>query len=238
MTFDLHHIDHLDSMEESADAEFDDYRAELLELFENSPEGQQHREKYPNGGWWIEMFMDYAFRYQGCSIPKLKLEDVDELLTDVLIRKISLQKREEALDAIPELVAFWSFIKREFRTRNAGPILKYLETCSPDEFADAMFDPHQAGMAKSFFMQGNAAGFDMTDKKQIDQFMVLNNLAQLRHLKSNKTSKNEESLLPMNDVEVTDTVPLFYKKTQNKDHAKEKKKRKAEKAARKRNKKK
>jgi hypothetical protein len=243
MTFDIHSIDHLELDDDEDYAKFDDYQAELLGLFENSPEGQQHREKYPNYGWWIGMFMDYALKYQGCSIPRLQLEDVDELLTDVLIRKISLQKREEALDAIPELVAFWKFIKREFHTRNAGPILKYLETCSPDEFADAMFDPRQAGMAKSFFMQGNAAGFDMTDKKQIDRFMVLDNLAKLLHLKSDKTPKNEENLLPMEDVEAPDTeaplsMPLFFKKAQNKDDTKEKKKRKAEKAARKRNKKK
>ena len=65
MTFDIHRIDKLDSMDEAAEAGFDAYRDELLELFSNSPEGQQHREKYPEMGWWVEMLMHYGFRYLG-----------------------------------------------------------------------------------------------------------------------------------------------------------------------------
>jgi hypothetical protein len=213
MTFDIHRIDHLDSMDEDAYAAFEEYCSELLDLFAQSPEGQKHREMYPEGAWWAEMMMDYAFRYFGFSIAQIKAEYFEELISDVLPRKISLQKREEAMDAIPEMIAFWNFIKREFRTRNSGPILKYLETISPDDFADSMFDPHRAGMAKSFFMQGNTAGFDMTDMEQVHQFMAVHNAAQIMKVEAEKSkAKNDE--------------------------AKEKKKRKAEKAARKRHKKK
>jgi hypothetical protein len=127
MTFDIHRVDHLDSMEEDAYEEFDEYRAELLDLFAESPEGAEHFKKYPDGGWWSEIMLDYGFQYFGFSVPNIKVEDFDELITDVLPRKVSLRKREEALSAIPEMIAFWSFIKREFRTRNSGPILKYLE---------------------------------------------------------------------------------------------------------------
>ena len=213
MTFDIHRIDNLDSMEEGAGAAFDEYCSELLDLFAQSPEGQKHRETYPESGWWAEMMMDYAFRYFGFSIAQIKAEYFEELISDVLPRKVSLQKREEALDAIPEMIAFWNFIKREFRTRNASGILKYLETFSPDEFADSMFDPRRAGMAKSFFMQGAAAGFDMTDTEQAHQFMAVHNAARIMQVEAEKSKAK-------------------------KDEAEEKKKRKAEKAARKRHKKK
>lgn len=136
------------------------------------------------------------------------------MITDILPKKVSLRTREEALDAIPELVAFWSFIKREYNLRNADPILKYLNSYSPEKFADSMFDPAKAGMAKSFFMSGQTAGFDMTDMNQANQYMLLHNASQLL--------KNEQE--------------RKAKKADN-EKEKEKKKRKAEKAARKRNRK-
>ena len=212
MTFDIHRIDELEYMsDEGADEEFNEYRDELLGLFFDSPEGKHHTEKYPDTGW-VDLFMDYGFRYLGYSIPTLDVDAVDELITEILPRKVSLRTRKEALDAIPELVAFWSFVKREYQLRNAGPILQYLTSCSPDTFADSMFDPQRAGMAKSFFISGEAAGFDMTDMNQANQYMLLHNASQMLQIEGEREA-------------------------QKRDDAKEKKKRKAEKAARKRNRK-
>ena len=211
MTFNIHQIDKLDSMSEDAEEKFNAYRDDLLQLFFDSPEGRQHKEKYPDAGW-ADMFMDFGFRYLGYSVPTFTIDAVDELITDILLRKVSLRTRAEALDAIPELVAFWSFLKREYNLRNANSILKYLEACSPDQFADSMFDPAKAGMAKSFFMSGQTAGFDMTDMNQANQYMLLHN--------ANLLSQSEQE-----------------RKTKKTDNEKEKKKRKAEKAARKRNRK-
>ena len=210
MTFDIHQIDDLDSMSEEGEKVFIAYRDELLQLFSDSPEGKRYREKYPGSAWWADMFMDYGFRYLGHSIPTLDVGTVDELITDILPRKVSLQSREDALDVIPELVAFWSFLRREYHLRNASEILEYLESCSLDEFADSMFDPSKAGMAKSFFLSGQNAGFDMTDKRQMEEYMLLYNTSQMFRMEPEQKMKK-------------------------KDAAKEKQKRKAEKAARKRN---
>jgi len=87
-----------------------------------------------------------------------------------------------------------------------------LSSCSPDQFVDSMFDPQKAGMAKSFFMSGQNAGFDMTDMDQANQYMLLHNASQLL--------QNEQE-----------------RKAKKTDSEKEKKKRKTEKAARKRNRK-
>ena len=81
-----------------------------------------------------------------------------------------------------------------------------------DEDADSMFDPAKAGMAKSFFMSGQTAGFDMTDMEQSHEYMALYNASQMLRIEEEQRVKK-------------------------KDDAKEKKKRKAEKAARKRNRK-
>jgi hypothetical protein len=209
MTFDIHRIDDLDYMsDENAEEEFYDYRDELVDLFFDSPEGKKHREQFHGEADWTSMFLDYGFRYLGYSVPTMNGGAVNELLTDILPQKVSLRKREEALDAIPELIAFWSFIKREYHLENADSILGYLRSCSPDRFADDMMDPHKASMAKSFFMSGQDAGFDMTDMNQSHQYMALYN--------ANLLSQTEQE-----------------RKAKKKDEAKEKKKRKAEKAARK-----
>ena len=210
MTFDIHRIDDLDYMsDENAEKEFNEYCDELVGLFFDSPEGKKHRELFPDEADWTSMFMDYGFRYLGYSVPTMDEGAVDELLTDILPQKVSLQKREEALDAIPELIAFWSFIKREYNLENADSILEYLKSCSPDRFADDIMDPRKASMAKSFFMSGQAAGFDMTDMNQSHQYMALYNASLLSQTEQERTAKK-------------------------KDEAKEKKKRKTEKAARKR----
>lgn len=212
MTFDIHRIDDLDYMgDENAEREFDDYRDELLKLFADSPEGIKHKDQYPGMGW-MDMFMEYGFRYLGYSIPTMDESAVDELLTDILSQKVSLRKREEALDAIPEFIAFWSFVKREYNLENADEILNYLKSYSPDKFADDMMDPRRAGMAKSLFMSGQASGFDMTDMNQANQFISLYNANIL-----DETGQGQQ--------------------LQARDTAKEKKKRKAAKAARKRNRK-
>jgi hypothetical protein len=210
MTFDIHRIDDLDYMsDENAEKEFYGYRDDLVDLFFDSPEGKKHKEQFPDEADWTSMFLDYGFRYLGYSVPTMDENAVYELLTDILPQKVSLRKREEALDAIPELIAFWSFIKCEYNLENADSILKYLRAYSPDKFADDMMDPRKASMAKSFFMSGQSAGFDMTDMNQSHQYMALYNANLLSQVEQERTAKK-------------------------KGEAKEKKKRRAEKAARKR----
>jgi hypothetical protein len=210
MTFNIRQIDKLDSMSAGAEEKFDIYRDELLQLFYASPEARHHREQFPDMGW-ADSFIDYGFRYMGYSIPTMTVDAVDELM-EILPRKVSLRSRDEALDAISELVAFWSFLEREYNLQNAVPILQYLTDYSPENFVDSMFDPRKAGMAKSFFMSGQAAGFDMTDINQANQYMLLHNASQLLQIEQEQ-------------------------KTVQRSNIKEKKKHKAEKNVRKRHRK-
>jgi hypothetical protein len=54
------------------------------------------------------------------------LDDVQELMAYVLPRKIVLLGSNEADHAIPELVAFWTFLKQDYKLRNAGTIIKIM----------------------------------------------------------------------------------------------------------------
>ncbi len=101
--------------------------------------------------------------------------NVEELLTEILPRKISLSAPEDADRGIPELIAFWEYLKREYKLAESDAILSYLRSVKPEQFRKWMNDPSRFGMAKSFFMMGQNAGFDMTDEKESNAFLNLYN---------------------------------------------------------------
>jgi hypothetical protein len=104
----------------------------------------------------------------------MTMSNLKEIVTDYFPRKVSLRSSEEAEDIIPELIAFWRFLGREFRLDAAEAALRYLGEIEPS-FMRIMNDPSRFGMAKSFFMQGQAAGFDMTDQDQMNLFIAAYN---------------------------------------------------------------
>lgn len=168
MSFDIHAIDELESLED----EFYEYQNQLLQLFINSPEGQAHAEKNPNPGFWAHALIEYGFSYIGEPIPEMTADGVAELLIEVFPRKISLAAPEQADDAFPEWIAFWNFLKREFKLKNADEILGYLNSENPDDFKTSMLDPANFGMAKSLFMMGQQSGYDMTTEEGLNAFTV------------------------------------------------------------------
>lgn len=167
MAFDIHRLDESDDPVE----EIDEYRDELMELFAASPEGQAYLSILPGMGFWASSFIYYGMIHVGPTLPNMEEHDLEELLTEVFPRKISLQEPEQADEAIPELVAFWDFLKREFKLANADKILNYLLAVKPGEFRGWMNDSSRFGMAKSLFSMGQSAGFGMSDKTGIDDFM-------------------------------------------------------------------
>lgn len=174
MTFDIHLFDRFDHEAEDSETRFNEYKDALLASFFESSEGQALQEQHPGAGFWADQLMYYGYAYQGATPPKLSVSDVDEIVTELFPRKISLSTPDEANDAIPELVAFWQFLKREYRVRQADAILHLLNRLAPD-FIRRMNDPSNFGMAKSFFMMGQQAGFDMTTREGLDAFMAVYN---------------------------------------------------------------
>jgi hypothetical protein len=167
MSFDIHRLDDLDDFDEELVTAYDD---ELLDLFVASPEGQTFARTHPNLGFWASRMLDYGRSYT-TNITEMDEDDVEELLTDVFPRKISLGAPKETDDGIPELIAFWKFLEREFKLPNAGAILSYLRSVKPEQFRAWMNDSERFGMAKSLFLLGQSAGFDMTSEEGGAAFM-------------------------------------------------------------------
>ncbi len=171
MTFD---INALASCSEDWDKELEAYTDELIELFAESPEGQAHREEYQNIGW-SGQFVSLGFIYQEVLLPDMFDDDVEAILFEIFPRKISLMSPDDADDVIPELIAFWQYLHREYQLSNAEDILDFLKAMDPKEFQAEMNNPANFGMAKAFFQGGLDAGFDMTTEEGAREFQSVYN---------------------------------------------------------------
>lgn len=173
MSFDIHQLAQLDEWDENA---FEEYSNTLVKLFLQSKEGQTHLEQFPEAdtGFWASQLMHYGYNYLNVTLPQMSKADVEEIITELFPRKISLLSPEDAEDAIPELLAFWEYLKRKYALQQANAVLRFLRKIAPD-FVNILNDPSKFGMAKSFVMMGHSAGFDMTKKEDIDEFMHLYN---------------------------------------------------------------
>lgn len=176
MAFDVHRLDDVALFDdEESVADYDD---ELLDLFVASPEGQAFVQTHADIGFWAGRLLDYGRSYTK-HLTEMDKGDVAELLTEIFPRKISLAEPEHADDSLPELIAFWEYLHREYKLPNAPGILAYLRSVKPAEFRAWMNDSARFGMAKSLFARGQAAGFDMATEEGNTAFMNYynNNLA-------------------------------------------------------------
>ncbi len=167
MTFNIHQLDNLSY--EEVEPILIDYINEMINQFVDSPEGEAHIKDWPQGGNWIGSLIEMGYMYGETTLPQMSKSDVQQLMESILPRKITILDPSEAEGAIPELVAFWKFLQREYKLHSAGAIVKYLETLAP-KFPAMMCDLSRAGFAKAFLITGQQAGFDMTTEEGIKAF--------------------------------------------------------------------
>lgn len=171
MTFDINALNNCDGdWHEPLNA----YTDELVERFAKSPEGQAHFDEYQHIGW-SKQLISLGFIYQEVTLPDMLDDDVEAILFEHFPRKISLMSPEDADDVIPELIAFWQYLQRDYQLPNAEDILGFLKAMNPKEFQAEMNNPANFGMAKSFFQGGLNAGFDMTTAEGANAFQAVYN---------------------------------------------------------------
>ncbi len=171
MTFDVHRIDKLDfnDYEEQTKA-LESFIQDLLSLFWTSPEGEELLETASETGFWSWRLLEFGYNYLGVNPTTMDVSDVNEILTDLIPRKVNLSSAENADQAVPELVAFWRYLGREFKLPQANAIIEHLEKLRPD-LPGIMNDISNSSPAKTFFGMGEAAGYDMTDDADMKRFI-------------------------------------------------------------------
>src|SRR2546426_9088214 len=87
------------------------YQDQLMQLFEQSPEGQALWNEGMEPGW-ASMMMDFGIHYLSVTPPQMSPDNVREILFDIFPRKVSASA-DKAPEIIRELLAFWNFLQRE-----------------------------------------------------------------------------------------------------------------------------
>jgi hypothetical protein len=146
---------------------------------------------------------------------------------------------ESAPEIIDELRSFWQFLQRQYQLPAAAGILPLLDHRAEQRLRDELANPANYGMAKSFFMQGMQAGFDMTTKEGTEAFMLAYNAAQLARLEGLPGLPGEDLDKGAGRVPFLPSSPLGPylppSPLTHEEKARKRKERKAQRQARKRN---
>ena len=146
------------------------YQDQLLQLFEQSPEGQALRDAGIDGNW-TSLLLDFGINYLSVTPPQMTPHHLREILFDLFPRKVSTSA-DEAPHIIREFQLFWQFLQREFHLENAAACLSMLDEKVVSNLKREMSNPANFGMAKSFVMMGMERGFDLGSEEGIHEWMV------------------------------------------------------------------
>jgi hypothetical protein len=170
--FDIHQTP-TDENGEWEDGAVEDYCNGLMAEFAVSPEGCAAAEHFGDIGW-ARSFLYYGFNYLGSAPPKMSSADVEEILFDLFPQKVSTEP-ERAGEIIGEIRAFFEFLHRQYGLTKAADIMRDLGNDATSRLERELADPANFGMAKSFLMLGNEAGFDMNTQEGLSEFMRVYN---------------------------------------------------------------
>jgi hypothetical protein len=188
MSFDIHGLDSVEPGSDKADKALEAYQRTLLGLFASSPEGVAHTVRYPQMGYWAESLLFFSFSYLGTPLPQMRLSDVEEVVTEIFPRKVSLRSPQDAQEVIPELLAFWEFLQREYALPVAPSVIARLRELEPN-YTSIMNDSARFGMAKSLFALAQRTGFDMTKQDEANAFIEFYNSQLSKDSRASGTSK-------------------------------------------------
>jgi hypothetical protein len=138
---------------------------ELVRRFVSAPEAKGVADSQ-----WCHIVMDLAAGYFSATIATLGPRDLQEIVFEIIPRKVSVDA-SAASGIIEENRAFFAFLKREFGLKQADACLRVLGGDAVKKLEAALSDTGKFGMAKSLFMGGREAGFDMDSHEGIEAWM-------------------------------------------------------------------
>jgi hypothetical protein len=103
----------------------------------------------------------YAIAYPGVTPPTMTTGDLEEVVFSLFPRHPSSRRRETQRRSSKHYVHFGSFTSRVYQLPQARLMLARLTPQAARGLEQALQDPANFGMAKSFVLMGKEAGFDM-----------------------------------------------------------------------------
>jgi hypothetical protein len=159
-----HEIDDelLDDNGDLDDGRVNAYRKAILGRFAASPEARAEPQAR-----WGELLVDYTASYFGKTVMSLSAPELRELVFEVIPYKVSIEPKA-APGIVAGLRAFLAFLEREYPGSRADRCSAALESNAAQRLARLLADPSNYSPAKAFVMGGRAAGFDMTTQAGCD----------------------------------------------------------------------
>lgn len=138
---------------------------ELVRKFVASPEAKSLTDIQA-----CHFVMDFAADYFGATIATLGPRELREIVFEIIPRKVSIDATK-ARSIVEETRAFYAFLEREYGLEQADACLRAIGGDAVKRLEDALSNPSNFGMAKSLFVAGREAGFDMDSKAGIESWM-------------------------------------------------------------------
>jgi len=165
------------------------YYERANDAFSKSNEAQQVVERHGDLRW-SHTLLGFGINHLGEIVDEMTLGSVEEFVLDYVPRKVSTVA-DSAASIVCELTMFWEYLDRVYRLPEARSVVEWLKSDGlVARLKASMSDPSNFGMAKSFFMLGKQAGYDMTSEAELAQFVTAYNRSlpsnQLRPLPSNQ----------------------------------------------------
>lgn len=143
---------------------FNAARDELIEAFRSAAEADAE-------SFVASTMLDYKWGYEDGRIFQWTRPDLEDLLLGHFPRKVAIDE-EDILWVVPEIGDFLQFLQRTNRlTGDSLPDLLDELNVLRQDFATAMQDPANFGMAKSVFAQMQAEGVDILQPGAIDRWI-------------------------------------------------------------------
>jgi len=139
----------------------------------------------------VMSFTELMYSYHGLSPEEWDEDRLEECCLYTLPRKVTAD--ESYFESIaPVLSAFFAFLSEKNLLKNTSKLIRKVKKIDRQIVRNAR-DPRYWGIAKSFVMAAKDAGVDITNKEEMQKFMVFYNLQQLAKLErdKSKTSKTK-----------------------------------------------
>jgi hypothetical protein len=153
------------------------------ELFSELTESEKEESRFI-----VEMFAEYMYAYNLVPVEKWNVQDMEEICTDILPRKVT-SEGSFFHSMAPVLSAYFQFLDMKSGVVvDASGMASRVQALGPTIVKNGM-NPRYWGMAKSFFMAAQEAGYDITDETEIHRAMADYNARLLSdHLAGKKSS--------------------------------------------------
>jgi hypothetical protein len=203
---------------------FEDHFNALMTRFEASAESSEEVLAI------AEMLVEHTAMEFGATIVSLSPEEMSEVLFKAVPARVTIDPGAAPV-IIATMRALLAFAERELGSTTAAECLAALSPSSADRLARELADERNFGEAKSLYLQGARAGYDMTSERGIAAFIDSLGPAALGAKKKAKAPKAKASKAKASKAKApkaktkTKTKTKTTKKTKTKPTAKPAKKR-------------